>query len=141
MIIQVLYDGEDGLSRWRDEPVALIPRLFAPPAGPIAASDPQPADAFLLLELPAGWDDPAHPSPRRQTLMVLAGEAVNSFLMLAGEAEVTAGDSEIRRLGPGDLWRMEDTGGEGHRTKIVGEATFRAAVVQHGEGEAPGPRA
>ena len=130
MIIQVLYDGEDGLSRWRDEPVALIPRLFAPPAGPIAASDPQPADAFLLLELPAGWDDPAHPSPRRQTLMVLAGEA-----------EVTAGDSEIRRLGPGDLWRMEDTGGEGHRTKIVGEATFRAAVVQHGEGEAPGPRA
>lgn len=121
MRIQVLYAGSDGLSRWRDETAALVPRLFAPPAGPIAASDPEPAKTLLFLELPPGWDDPAHPSPRRQTLMVLAGEA-----------EVTAGDGEVRRLGPGDVWRMEDTAGQGHRTRVAGEATFRAAVVQHG---------
>jgi hypothetical protein len=121
MRINVLYAGEDGLSRWRDEAVALVPRLFAPPAGPIAASDPAPAETLLFLELPPGWDDPAHPSPRRQTL-----------LCLGGAAEVTAGDGEVRVIGPGDIWRMEDTTGEGHRTRVFGEATFRAAIVQHG---------
>ncbi|MEM1314119.1 MAG: cupin domain-containing protein [Pseudomonadota bacterium] len=120
MRINVLYAGEDGLSRWRDEPIALVPRLFAPPAGPIAASDPDPAETLLFLELPPGWDDPAHPSPRRQTLLVLSGAV-----------EVRSGDGEIRLIGPGDVWRMEDTRGEGHHTRVHGEDTFRAAVVQH----------
>ena len=114
-----LYADEMGESRWRTVDVALEERSFAPPAKAIFVSDAEPARALLFLRLRAGWDEPIHPTPKRQTLICLAGAVL-----------VTASDGEAREIGPGDVWRMEDRTGKGHHTCVVGEADFEAVIVQ-----------
>ena len=114
-----LYSDETGESRWRDVEPALVERSVAPPAKAIEISDPEPAAQFLFLRLRAGWDEPVHPTPVPQTL-----------ICLAGAVEVTASDGEVRRIGRGDVWRMEDLTGKGHHTRVVGDADFEAAIVQ-----------
>ncbi len=94
-------------------------RLFAPPAQRIFVSEGEAAARFVFLELQAGWNEPVHPSPRRQTLIVLRGSV-----------EVTASDGEVRRFTAGDVWRMEDVQGKGHHTRVLGDEDFEAAVVQ-----------
>ena len=115
-----LYADDDGESHWADVEVPLTPVEFAPPAGDIHISDPEPSTACVFLRLPAGWNEPAHPSPRAQLLIVRSGIV-----------DVTASDGEKRRIGPGDVWRMDDTYGRGHHTIVVGEESFDAVVVQY----------
>jgi len=100
--------------------VALRERVFAPPAERILVSDGEAATALVFLRLDPGWDEPCHPTPRRQTLVCLRGAV-----------RVTASDGEVREIGPGDVWRMEDVTGKGHHTRVVGDDAFEAAVVQH----------
>lgn len=114
-----LYADEAGESRWRNVEVPLEARVFAPPAGPLLLSEAEPASAMVFLSLHAGWDEPVHPSPKRQTLVCLAGTV-----------RVTASDGEARDIGPGDVWRMEDCTGKGHHTRVVGERDFQAVIVQ-----------
>ncbi len=109
-----------GESHWREVDVALRERSFAPPAERILVSDGEPATALLFLRLAAGWDEPSHPTPRRQTLVGLRGTV-----------RVTASDGEVRDIGPGDVWRMEDVTGKSHQTRVVAADDFEAAVVQH----------
>ena len=40
---------------------------------------------------------------------------------LSGAVEVTASDSEVRRLGPGSLLMPEDTHSKGHSARILDE--------------------
>ena len=114
-----LYADADGESHWRNVDVALRERSFAPPAKRILISDPEPATAMVFLRLPAGWDEPIHPTPRAQTL-----------ICTAGAVRVTASDGEAREIGPGDIWRMEDTHGKGHHTCVIGDHDFEGVVVQ-----------
>jgi hypothetical protein len=114
-----LYADNAGDSHWRDVDVALTERSFAPPAKNILISDPEPAKAMVFLRLPAGWDEPVHPTPVRQTL-----------ICTAGAVRVTASDGEARDIGPGDIWRMEDRTGKGHHTCVIGDADFEAIIVQ-----------
>ena len=92
---------------------------FAPPAAALYVSDPRPAHQFVLLRLPVGWYGEQHPSPSRQIL-----------LCLSGRARVTPGIGEPIFVGPGDVWLMEDTTGEGLETSIVSDVPFDATVVQ-----------
>ncbi|MBF9031244.1 cupin [Rhodobacterales bacterium HKCCE3408] len=119
MHYHLLYADADGNSHWREVTPELKETSFAPPAQDIHISPPEQAKAFVFLRLPAGWNEPVHPTPKRQTLVCLAGAV-----------EVTASDGEIRRIGKGDVWRMEDTSGSGHHTRVVSETDFEAAVVQ-----------
>lgn len=114
-----LFCDETGESHWRDVDVALQERLFAPPAKGILVSDAEPAKALVFLRLPAGWDEPIHPSPIPQTLICVAGCVA-----------VTASDGEVRTIAAGDIWRMEDLHGKGHHTRVVGAADFACAIVQ-----------
>lgn len=114
-----LYADSGGESHWREVEVALEERVFAPPAKGIFISDADAARASLFLRLPAGWNEPAHPTPKRQTLVCLAGAV-----------DVTASDGETRRIGPGDVWRMEDRTGKGHHTAVAGTVDFEAVVIQ-----------
>jgi len=114
-----LYCDEAGESHWRDVEVPLEERSFAPPAKGILISDPEPAKALVFLRLPVGWDEPIHPSPIPQTL-----------ICLAGAVRVTASDGEVRDIGAGDVWRMEDLHGKGHHTRVIGDRDFDATIVQ-----------
>lgn len=114
-----LYADEQGENHWRTVEVTLTEQRFAPPAENIFISDAQAASAFVFLRLHAGWNEPVHPSPKRQML-----------ICLAGAVEVTASDGETRVIGPRDVWRMEDLTGKGHHTRVCSEEDFEAAVVQ-----------
>ena len=116
-----LYAGPDGESHWREEQVELQVREFAPPAQSIAISALDPASASLFLRLKAGWDEPVHTSPIPQTL-----------ICTKGAVRVTASDGSFRDIGPGDIWRMEDTFGKGHHTQVVSPEDFECVIVQHG---------
>lgn len=114
-----LYADDAGESHWRDVDVTLEPVAFAPPAEDIHLSADEAATTAVFLRLPTGWNEPQHPSPHAQYLVVRYGVV-----------EVTASDGDARIIGPGDVWRMEDTHGKGHHTKVIGEVDFDAFVVQ-----------
>lgn len=116
-----LFSDDTGESRWRDVDVSLEERSFAPPAKAIEISDSDPATAMLFLRLRAGWDEPVHPTPIPQTLTCLRGTV-----------RVTASDGTTRDIGPGDVWRMEDTHGKGHHTQVISPGDFECVIVQHG---------
>lgn len=85
----------------------------------ILLSETEPATARLSLSLPAGWNEPAHPTPKRQIRVCLKGTA-----------KVIASDGNARRIGPGDVWRTEDTRGAGHHAKVVGAEDFEAMTIR-----------
>ena len=114
-----LYADSKGESRWRDVEVALAERTFAPPAEGILISEPEPATGMVFLRLPVGWNEPIHPTPKKQMLVCLAGTVC-----------VTASDDEAREIGPGDVWLMEDVVGKGHHTRVVSDVAFEAIIVQ-----------
>ena len=114
-----LYTDAAVESRWRDAEVTLAEQVFAPPAEGIFISEAEPTKATLFLRLPAGWNEPIHPTPKRQY-----------FVCLSGAVLVTASDGEARRIEPGDIWRMEDRSGKGHHTKVVSDVACDALIVQ-----------
>lgn len=116
-----LYADEAGESHWKDVEVRLEERVFAPPAKGIEISDPVTATGMLFLRLEKGWSEPVHPTPKPQMLVCLSGAVI-----------VTASDGEERRIGPGDVWYMEDVTGKGHHTRVEGEEDFEAVIVQQG---------
>ena len=114
-----LYATSEGRSRFETVDIGLDLQQFAPPAPALYVSDPQPAQRFVLLRLPVGWNGERHTSPSRQILFCLSGRV-----------RVTPGIGEPIFVGAGDVWLMEDTTGEGHETSVVSEVPFDAAVVQ-----------
>jgi hypothetical protein len=42
-------------------------------------------------------------------------------MTLTGAMELTVTDGEVRRFGPGAIFLVEDTEGEGHQTRAVGK--------------------
>jgi quercetin dioxygenase-like cupin family protein len=114
-----VYADQNGDSHFEDVEVALSPTDFAPPAPPIDVSPPMQATAVAFLGFHPGYEGPAHPAPRRQFVFVLTGEA-----------EVDVSDGEMRRVAPGSVVLLEDTWGKGHTTRVVGNGSALAAVVQ-----------
>jgi mannose-6-phosphate isomerase-like protein (cupin superfamily) len=111
--------GADGTSHFEERHEDLAERDFAPPAPALFLSAFHPAELFAFCRFPAGWLGDWHPTPRRQV-----------FFLLAGRIEVTAGDGEVRLLGPGSIVLLEDTGGTGHISRVIGTEDVLAAVVQ-----------
>ncbi|MCL6283764.1 cupin [Ruegeria sp. 2012CJ41-6] len=114
-----LYSDDQGESHWQEVGIDLTERVFAPPAQGILVSEPETVRNVVFLRLPAGWDEPAHPSPHPQVLICLKGRVC-----------VTASDGDTREIAPGDIWRMEDLTGKGHHTRVTGTDDFEAAIVQ-----------
>lgn len=115
-----LYSDAGGESHWEEVEVELEERTFAPPAKAIEVSNPDTAKRVMFLRLQTGWDEPVHPTPVAQRLVCLAGTV-----------RVTASDGEIREIGPGDVWHMEDKTGKGHHTVVTSDTDFEAVVVQY----------
>jgi quercetin dioxygenase-like cupin family protein len=114
-----LKTGADGISHFADGEIALSMTDFAPPATPMMVSDAWPAERVVFLTLPAGWTGPRHPSPCRQVAFCLSGRL-----------RVTAGSGEVREIGPGGIWLMEDTDGPGHHSEVAGDAPCHLAIAQ-----------
>lgn len=114
-----LYADQAGESHFEDLEEELVLTDFAPPAAPLFLSSLVEATNAGFLCGPSGWVGEWHPSSAR-----------NLFIVISGEWEVEASDGEIRRFGPGDVVRVEDTTGKGHASRIIGETESLAAVVR-----------
>lgn len=115
-----LYSDSEGESHWKDVDITYEVRSFAPPAQDIEISEPEPAKRMMFLRLKAGWNEPIHPTPVAQKL-----------ICLAGSIKVTASDGDVREIGPGDVWHMEDKEGKGHHTMVISDEDFESVIIQY----------
>jgi hypothetical protein len=106
-------------SHYEDKDGEMVTQNVAPPVQPLAFSAMTPASCGAFTQFPAGWDGDWHPAPRRQY-----------FLMLTGECESVTSDGDRRSHSPGCVALFEDTIGERHRTRVVGDTDVLAAVVR-----------
>jgi len=114
-----LTEDADGVSYFADAEIDLHPGDFAPPAPAMLMSATESCARMLFLTLPVGWGGAKHPSPCRQI-----------GLCLSGRMRVEAGDGEMREIGPGGIWRMEDVTGSGHHSEVIGDVPVKLAIVQ-----------
>jgi hypothetical protein len=115
----VLYTDHAGVSHFRDAKTSFEQVNFAPPAPTVGLTEYYDASKLVFFQVPAGWFGDWHPAPKRQF-----------FCCLKGELELTVGDGEKRRFKAGDVFLLEDTVGNGHTTRVIGDDAFEAAVVQ-----------
>ncbi len=108
MAIFRLYAGDDGQSHVEETSLADYPEL----------GDARAAQSITFRESPPGNFVDWHPAPRRQYV-----------ISLSGEIEIGLGDGSIFRYGPGDARLVEDTTGQGHTTRVVGDVPSLTAVV------------
>ncbi len=119
MKYSVLYTDGKGESHFKNVETAFTQVNFAPPAPPVGLTEFLDANKIVFFQIPAGWFGDWHPAPKTQF-----------FCCLKGEAELTAGDGEVRRFKAGDVFLLDDTSGKGHITRVIGEVAFEAAVIQ-----------
>lgn len=113
-----LYCSSDGNSHFQDVTVELQKTNFAPPAPPIHIGSDFGASKTFFGGFEGGWGAQDlenrlnHPTP-----------AMQFGIVLQGTFSITASDGETRRLGPGSVFRLEDTSPcKGHIT-VVGDQT------------------
>lgn len=114
-----LYADSGGESHFKDVEIEFQETDFAPPAMPLNVSSFSSATECGFVIAPPGWYGDWHPTPKRQFLFYLAGQA-----------EVGVSDGEVRTFGPGDIVLVEDTAGKGHVSRVVGSAEVLNAVVR-----------
>jgi quercetin dioxygenase-like cupin family protein len=115
----IVFTDNSGKSQFKDGEIEFESTNFAPPAPPVNLSSFISASKLVFFKIPSGWFGDWHPAPKKQF-----------FCCLSGQVELTTGDNETRSFRAGDVFLLEDTTGEGHRTKVIGEGDFFAAVVQ-----------
>ena len=76
--------------------------------GPARLSQTFASPNVKLVQLPAGLDQPPHPAPEPQFVVVLSGRI---------EVETT-GDKQIRSWGAGEFFIASDHDGVGHSTRV-----------------------
>ena len=77
-----------------------------------------PASQIQFREWPVGQFLDWHPAPRRQFVIILSGQL-----------EIGLGDGSKHVFGPGDARLVEDTTGQGHTTRVVGNQPVITATV------------
>ncbi len=103
-----LYAGSDGQSHIEEVSLADHPEL----------KEGMDAKNINFQEWPPGRFIDWHPAPRRQYV-----------ISLSGQIEIGLGDGTTSRYGPGDARLVEDTTGQGHTTRVVGDQPSITAVV------------
>jgi quercetin dioxygenase-like cupin family protein len=103
-----MYTGSDGQSHLEEQTIS---------AHPILAQE-RATTHIQFSELPAGTFMDWHNAPRRQYVIVLAGQL-----------EIGFKDGTTKRMNPGDATLAEDTTGSGHTTRVISATPVIAAVA------------
>lgn len=108
-----IYTKEDGKSAFEDFEIELKD------SGDIGKlSELYPVTGVIFRETPGDYDYGWHQAPRRQFILILEGET-----------DITSGEGETRRFTTGDILLVEDTTGEGHRSKAVNGKPRKSVFV------------
>ena len=103
MRIHNLYCDANGESHWRDVEVQWVEeRNFS------KLSARLPATGIIFRETAGDYDLDWHPAPRRQYI-----------INLDAGVRITASDGEVRVIGAGEVFLVEDTTGKGHLSKAI----------------------
>jgi quercetin dioxygenase-like cupin family protein len=108
MAIFRMYTGTDGQSHLEEQTIDSHPIL----------REQRAAVHIEFREIPSGTFMDWHPAPRRQYVIVLAGQL-----------EIGFKDGSTKRLGSGDAVLAEDTTGSGHTTRAASSSPATTAVV------------
>jgi quercetin dioxygenase-like cupin family protein len=108
-----LYTGPDGESHFEDTVLHLECQV-----GTGRKAESLKATGITVREKGPRQDHDWHNTPYRQFLIVLEGEV-----------EMEVGDGSKRKFGPGDILLSEDTTGQGHITRALGNQSRKAVVV------------
>ena len=108
MAIFRMYTGSDGQSHLEEQTINAHPVL----------AEERSAAHIQFREIPVGAFMDWHNAPRRQYVIVLAGQL-----------EIGLKDGTTKRMNPGDATLAEDTTGSGHTTRVVSATPAVAAVV------------
>jgi quercetin dioxygenase-like cupin family protein len=103
-----LYTGDDQRAHIEELTLGEHPKLLVN----------QKTLSMTFDEMPAGSFFDWHCAPRRQWVIIVSG-------ML----EIGLGDGTLRRFGSGDARLVEDTTGQGHTTRAIGDEPCVMAVV------------
>ena len=103
-----LYTGDDGQSHIDDLDLETDGELLSEKSTTSISFNTWPPGRFI------DW----HPAPCRQYV-----------ILLSGQLEIGLGDGTFRQFGPGDARFVEDTTGQGHTTRVVGDEPTVTAVV------------
>ena len=103
MRIHNLYTDANGQSHFRDIEVEWVEETRSG-----KPSKRLPATGIIFREVPPTYDLDWHPAPRRQYI-----------INLDAGVEITASDGEVRKIGPGEVFLVEDTTGKGHLSKAI----------------------
>lgn len=114
-----VYSDDRGQSHFAELDMRLVPAVLSLSMPALEACEPLAASQLQFLHLPPGWSTDWQPAPAYQYLCILAGEA-----------ELSVGDGDTRRFSGGDVLHLQDIGGKGHVTRVVGEAGALLAVVR-----------
>jgi hypothetical protein len=116
-----LFADAQGRSCLEDVEVALSPGLATPPAEPLHTAPFLASEGTFWIGAPAAWKgEEPHPAPRRMVSVTVRGEY-----------EVTVSGGALRRFPAGSVLLIEDTWGEGHKTRITsaeGAVTFTVGL-------------
>jgi uncharacterized cupin superfamily protein len=113
------YTSPDGESHFEDlETEQLAPLEFIPGMPSMDVSAARPATAVVFARFHAAGTAIITPTPRRQFVFTIAGEA-----------EVVVSGGEMRRMRPGTVWPTEDTKGKVHLTRVTDKGEWLIALV------------
>lgn len=102
------FETPDGGSCFEDHRLG-FPVPFTDAYGNVyRLSRPFAIASAVFAELPAELDQHWHGAPNRQLVVVLSGRL-----------EVETTDGATRRWGPGGMFMADDSGGTGHKTRVL----------------------
>src|SRR5215831_2515354 len=110
-----LYADDKGVSHFKEEQLDMPGAASRADRNAMALAG---ASGARLLRLKTGTVETWHKVPRRQFLFIIKGKS-----------EVTAADGEKREFVPGDIVLMDDTTGQGHITKAIGNEDHVALFI------------
>ncbi len=113
-----LYPDTNGITHFDTVTVTQDRMSAAPPAAPFYVSKDSPASRYRFYSFEPGWIGELHPAPARQFL-----------ILLSGRVEMEAGDGTVREFRPGSIVLLEDTWGQGHITRNIGDGFADFLVV------------
>ena len=105
---QVVVTGPDGKTRFTVTTVEFVPVDGVSPGGVFHAAALGPGDA-ALVQFEPDFSCDFHHTPGPTWMFVMAGQM---------EIEVSDGAKTV--IGPGDFIRLEDSDGQGHRSRVLG---------------------
>ena len=105
-----IYSDDEGNSHFSDEKIEMVLTSYAQPEPKVGLSITNEASSVTFLSAPPGYFADWHTAVRLQYLF-----------HLSGISEITVSDGEVRRFESGDIILVEDTSGQGHTARVVGE--------------------